>query len=339
MTPTRSLRRSRLLIVGAGDIGMRCLAACNARYRVFALTRDPARRAALREAGAVPLVADLDDARSLARLIRLAPCVLHLAPPPAQGVIDTRTRALVSALGRGARASRLAANGANAPRRGFNGSGVIVPNAAWRAARIARASPVRLVYASTTGVYGDCGGATIDETRPARPGNARAVRRVDAERRLRDAGVRGALSVRILRIPGIYAGDRLPLARLRSGTPALDTAEDVYTNHIHADDLAAIVLRMLQRGRPQRVVHAVDDSDLRMGEYFDAVARAAGLPTPPRVSRAEAEKVLSPMLLSFMRESRRLSNRRLREELGTRLRYPTVAAFLAAWPGRAAAPA
>jgi nucleoside-diphosphate-sugar epimerase len=136
------------------------------------------------------------------------------------------------------------------------------------------------------------------------------------------------LSASIVRIPGIYAGNRLPLARLRKGTPALAPADDVYTNHIHADDLAAILVLAIRRALPQRVVHASDDSDLRMGDYFDLVADAFGLPRAPRVSREQAEAQLEPMMLSFMRESRRLQNTRLRDEMRYALRYPSIDDFL-----------
>ena len=162
----------------------------------------------------------------------------------------------------------------------------------------------------------------------SRPDNARAKRRVSAERQLRGATQRGLLSASIVRIPGIYAGNRLPLARLQKGTPALAPAEDVYTNHIHADDLAAILVLAIRRARPQRVVHASDDSDLRMGDYFDLVADAFGLPRAPRVSREQAETQLEPMMLSFMRESRRLQNTRLRDEMRYALRYPSIHDFL-----------
>jgi nucleoside-diphosphate-sugar epimerase len=184
------------------------------------------------------------------------------------------------------------------------------------------------VYASTTGVYGDCGGAWIDETRVQQPANARAKRRVSAERQLRRATARGVIAASIARIPGIYAGNRLPLARLEKRTPALIDADDVYTNHIHADDLAAILVRLATHGRPARVIHASDDTSLKMGEYFDVVADAFGLARPPRITRAEAEQQIEPTLLSFMRESRRLVNRRLKEELRVRLRYPSVDDFL-----------
>ena len=279
------LRRPRLLIVGCGDVGMRLLPLLRAHFRVFATTSQPSRCAELRALGAVPLVADLDHPASLRRLAGLAQHVVHLAPPPADGVLDRRTRNLTAIL----------------PERG------------------------RLVYVSTTGVYGDCGGAMFDESRPLAPRNPRALRRVDAERVLRGWARRADSALAILRVPGIYGANRLPIKRLELGTPALIAADDVYTNHIHADDLAAIIVRALFRGLPNRVYHAVDDSDMKMADYFDAVADAVQLARPPRLPRAELQKVVTPALLSFMSESRRLSNRRIKHELGVRLRYATVA--------------
>ncbi len=279
------LGRPRLLILGCGDVGMRLLPLLRTRYRVFAVTRDAARLAGLRAAGAVPVLADLDDPASLRRLTGLAHTVIHLAPPPAEGKLDRRTRNVTA----------------------------ILPEAA------------RVVYVSTTGVYGDLAGRFSDETQPVAPRNARALRRVDAEHVLRRWARHAGGTVAILRVPGIYAADRLPLARLRQGTPALAPEDDVYTNHIHADDLAAIIVRALRRGRPGRVYHAVDDSDMKMGDYFDAVADAFGLARPPRLARAALAATVTPTLLSFMSESRRLCNARLKEELGVALRYPTVA--------------
>lgn len=182
----------------------------------------------------------------------------------------------------------------------------------------------RLVYISTTGVYGDCGAMAFDETRAVRPQNARARRRVAAEQLLRAWARRSHSSLSILRVPGIYAANRLPLERLRQGTPALAAAEDVHTNHIHADDLARLIKLALFRASPSRVYHAVDDSDMKMADYFDAVADAFALPRPPRLPRAELSAIVSPMLLSFMSESRRLQNHRIKAELGMRLRYATV---------------
>ncbi len=283
------LGRPRLLVVGCGDVGLRLLPLLRNRFRVFAVTSRPDRIPELRAAGAIPVVANLDQPDSLHRLKGLADTVVHLAPPPSDGERDRRTRNLAAIL----------------PRHGT------------------------VVYVSTTGVYGDCGGALFDETRPVAPKNARAVRRVDAEQVLRRWARQSGARLAILRVPGIYAADRLPVERLRQGTPALLPDDDPYTNHIHADDLAKIVALAVFRAAPQRVYHTVDDSDLKMGDYFDAVADAFGLPHPPRLPRAQLVERVSPMLLSFMSESRRLHNGRMKGELGVRLRYPTVADLLA----------
>ena len=279
-----------LLIVGCGDVGMRVVKLLRGRWRLLALTTDIERAAAIRAAGAVPIVGDLDRPATLARVAGLADAVLHLAPPPGEGSTDPRTAHLLQALARKSRVTRI-------------------------------------VYASTTGVYGDAGGARFDETRTPRPATDRARRRADAEARLRWYGQAFGARVSILRIPGIYAADRPgghPRERLARGTPVLAPADDVYTNHIHADDLARACVAALVRGRPQRVVHASDDSELKMGDYFDLAADLAGLPRPARIARADAERLLPATLLSFMSESRRLVNDRLKKELRVVLRHPTV---------------
>jgi nucleoside-diphosphate-sugar epimerase len=283
-------KRPTLLIVGCGDVGLRVVKLLRGRWRLLALTSHAERAPALREAGAVPLVGDLDDAQSLSRLAGLADAVLHLAPPPSQGFVDSRTAHLLHALRRKGRVRRI-------------------------------------VYASTSGVYGDCLGERFDETRSVAPSTDRARRRVDAEARLRWHGRSSGARVTILRVPGIYASDRQgghPRERLARGTPVLQADEDVYTNHIHADDLARACVAALLRGLPQRVVHASDDSEMKMGDYFDLAAGLCGLPRPPRITRAQALVQLPPALMSFMSESRRLRNERLKKELRLVLRYPTV---------------
>lgn len=287
----------RLLIVGCGDVALRAAPLLSRRYRLYGLSHRPEQRPALRERGITPIAGDLDDHRRLSRLAGLAQEVLHLAPPPPRGRRDDRTARLLAALGGG------------------------------------RSLPRRLLYISTSGVYGDCRGALVPETRRVAPGTDRARRRVDAERMLRAFQRRTGVRVSILRVPGIYAADRLPLARLRAGTAALVRDQDAYSNHVHADDLARICATALRKGRPGRVYHAVDESELRMGDYFDAVADAFRLPRPPRVTWEVAQATLSPELLSFMGESRRLSGARLHQELGVRLRYPTVASALAELTG------
>ncbi len=273
-----------ILIAGFGDIAERLVRRYTRQATFIGLTRRPERAAELRALGVIPYVGDLDVPATLRRLPQ-ADAVFHFAPPPTAGATDPRTAHLLRALG--------------------------------------RRRPAALVYISTSGVYGDCGGAWVAETRTVAPVSGRAVRRVDAERQLRAWGRRQGVAVTILRAPGIYATDRLPLARIRRGTPALVREADSYTNHIHADDLARLAWAALFRGRTGRAYHAVDALPLKMGDWFDSCADAFDLPRPPRVTRAEADKVLSEALLSFLRESRRLSNVRTLRELRLKYRYPT----------------
>ncbi len=288
-------RRERVLIVGCGDIGVRVAGLLRRGTAVLALSSSPARFEELRARGIAPVGGNLDQPATLSRLAGIAHRVIHLAPPaPAEGQAqwwrDPRTSSLLRAL----------------RRRG--------------------AAPV-VVYASTSGVYGDCAGARVDETRAINPNTPRAQRRADAEAAVRHYGRAAHARVAVLRVPGIYAADRpggTPLERLRRGTPVLDAADDVYTNHIHADDLARALVAALWRARPQRVYNACDDSELKMGEYFDLAADHYGLPRPPRVPRSTVADHLPLVLLSFMSESRRLSNERMKHELRVPLAYSLV---------------
>lgn len=299
---SRLFRQTRILIVGCGDVGLRAAKALLPRCRVRALTSsalDGDKAAQWRALGIVPLQGNLDQPATLQRLSGLGTHVLHLAPPPSAGRQDPRTRDLLEALAR-------------------------------------RGHVQALVYGSTTGVYGDAAGARFDETRAVAPATDRAHRRVDAEAQVRWWGRRLAMRdgtrACILRIPGIYALDREggdPRERVRRGAPVLQAEHDVFTNHIHADDLARACVAALWRGKPQRVVHVNDDADLPMGDYFDLVADLSGLPRPPRITPEQARATLSPMQQSFMGESRRLLNRRLKDELRLRLRWPDVRAVLA----------
>jgi nucleoside-diphosphate-sugar epimerase len=292
----------RLLIIGCGDVAMRMVPIVRGRYVLYALVRERERFAQLRALGLKPVWGDLDRPDTLGALPGLAHDVVHFAPPPRTGVRDTRTAHLIAALAKG------------------------------------KSLPQQLVYISTSGVYGDCGGALIDETHPIRPQTERAQRRADAERRLREWGARAGVRVAILRVPGIYAADRLPLDRLERGTPALTAEDDAYVNHVHADDLARMVVAALHRGHPNRSYNAADDSPQRMGDYFDLVADRYGLPRPRRIPREEARRTISPQLYSFMNESRRLANDRIKRELRIALRYPSVYDGIAAARAKAGSP-
>lgn len=286
-------RRQRILIIGCGDVGLRVARLLPSRSNVMALTSSGSRVAEFRECDITPLQGNLDAVATLRRLAGLATHVVHLAPPPnddPHSKNDLRTHALLRAL-------RL------------------------------RGQPQVLVYGSTSGVYGDCQGQHVTETRQVNPATSRAHRRVNAEAQLRWFGRSAGVAVHILRIPGIYAADReggTPRTRLLKGTPVLAFQDDVYTNHIHADDLARACLAAMRFGKPQRITNASDDTDLKMGDYFDLGADLFGLPHPPRISRKDANVQLPVLQLSFMSESRRLSNLRLKTELRLKLRYPTV---------------
>ena len=275
----------RILIIGCGDVGERLVCRYRRQAHFWALSRSEASADRLRALGVVPIPGDLDHPDTFKRLPPVDG-VFHFAPPPVDGHGDTRTRHLIHALAQ-------------------------------------RGKPASLVYISTSGVYGDCGGAWVTESRPTAPVNGRAIRRVDAEKQLRAWGKRQRVRVAILRAPGIYAADRLPMERIKRATPALISEHDSYTNHIHADDLARLAWMAMFRGRSQRIYHAVDTQPLKMGDWFDSCADAFNLRRPPRVTRAEAEGVLSEALLSFLRESRQLSNLRTVSELRFRYLYPT----------------
>lgn len=277
-----------LLIVGFGDIARRALPLLQPRFRVCALLRPQHAGDAQAFPGVAFTQGDLDDPASLSGIAGRASHVVHLAPPPASGRTDPRTAHLLAAL-------------AGRP-----------------------SLPDRIVYISTSGVYGDCAGGWVDEQRPPNPMSERAWRRLDAEQQIVAFGCTHGVRAIILRVPGIYAADRLPLERLRRATPVLRAEDDVYTNHIHADDLAAILAAALVHPDASGIYNTADDSVIKMGDWFDLLADRFRLPRPPRISRAESAGRIPPASASFMSESRRLSNARMKNALGIRLRYPTV---------------
>jgi nucleoside-diphosphate-sugar epimerase len=283
----------RVLLIGCGDVALRTASLLRGRARLYGLTRRSEDIPRLRAHGILPMIADLDEHATMRRL-NVAPfAVLHSAPPPSEGRDDPRTQRLLAALAR------------------------------------AQIIPRRFVYVSTSGVYGDCAGGRIDETRARRAQTPRAKRRVAAEDRLRSWSARHGVQLCILRAPGIYTDTRLPIDRIKQGTPVLTAEDDVYTNHIHADDLARAAVAAMFHGQPNRVYNVTDDAELKMAAWFDSVADAYHLPRPPRIGWDEAEGRIAPMLLSFMSESRRLSNVRMKRELRVRLRYATPQALLA----------
>ena len=281
-----------VLIIGCGDIGMRVATDCVARGdSVNALVRSAASIPVLQAAGVATIHGDLDAAATLAQLPAQHALLYYFAPPPEQGNTDPRMQRLLHA---------------------------ITPSAL----------PRKIIYISTSGVYGDRQGGWVDEDTPHQPQTARAQARLDAETQLQRWGKAQAVPVVILRVGGIYGPGRLPLERLRRGEPVLRREEAPFTNRIHADDLARVCLAAAEHGRGGRVYNVCDGEHSTMTDYFNAVADRLGLTRPPQISLAEAQQVLSPAMLSYLNESRRMENTRMREELGVVLRYPNLAAGL-----------
>ncbi len=252
-----------------------------------------------RRLGAIPLRGDLDQPATLKRLAGLASVVFHFAPPPLVGLKDTRTRHLIAALSQG------------------------------------KSLPQSLIYISTTGVYGDCQGQQIDEARPVEPLTERAKRRVDAEQELRRFGRQTGCRIVILRAPGIYAAERLPLGRLRQTVAVPLESQDPWTNHIHALDLAQAAWRAQWKGGSQRVYNVVDDTRMRLGDFYTLLARHFGFQPPSRLSLEALRLHVGEMNWSFMRESRQIENHRIKREFSLTWYYPSVSGFLATLSGTA----
>ncbi len=282
-----------ILIVGLGDIGRRVAVRWRARgAQVFGLARSTASASRMEREGVIPLAGDLDRPDSLALPAAKDAYVYHFSPPPPHGRNDPRTRALAEALD--------------------------------------TVRPRRLVYISTSGVYGNRGGEWVTEASEPAPATDRARRRLDAEQTLRAWGSRTGTPVVILRVGGIYGPGRLPVARLQRGDPVLRPEACGYTNRIHADDLAEVCVAAAERGTADAIYNVSDGRPGTMTDYFFAVADRLGLPRPPAISMEEARQKLTPAMLSYLTESRRLDNRRLREALGVTLRYPDLETGLAA---------
>ena len=276
------------IVVGCGYVGTRL--ACQYREQGEAVTgivRSDAGVARLEQLGIKGLRYDL-AAGDIGDLGLAEARVFHFAPPPGSGVQDTRTRHLVDVFER-------------------------------------YGHPRRVVYISTTGVYGDCAGAWIDETHPVAPIAARSQRRLDAEETLRRWSAASGRDLVILRVAGIYGPDRLPLERLRAGAPMVRPEDSPYTNRIHVDDLVAACIAAMERAPSGALYNACDGHPSTMTDYFLDVAAAAGLPSPPLIGLEEAADRLSEGMLSYLSESRRLRNDRLREGLGVVFRYPSLA--------------
>lgn len=284
----------KVLIIGCGDIGRRVARLAGDRgAAVTALARSAESVGKLEALGINPVPGDLDAPPSLGNLPTQGRTLFYLAPPPGGGTADPRMRAFCASVAAGE-------------------------------------EPVKVVYMSTSGVYGDCGNRPVTEETPVNPQTARARRRLDAETALRTWGEARKVPVVILRVTGIYGPGRLPLQHLQSGQPVLFEREAPLTNRIHAEDLARVCIAAAERGEDGGIFNVSDGEAGTMTRYFNAVADLLGLPRPRQVSMEEARQTMSPLMLSYVGESRRMENGRMLEKLGISLLYPALEAGLRA---------
>ncbi len=254
-------------------------------WQVNALSRKGVTATQASAAAVTAYLGDLDHPRDLPALPTAASWVFYFAPPPPQGNTDPRIDGFLHAISNSA-------------------------------------LPRKIIYISTSGVYGDYQGAWVTEDSTVNPATDRARRRLAAERLLRDWEQRNDVPAVILRVGGIYGPGRLPLERLRQGTPVLREADCGYTNRIHADDLAMVCMAAAQHGHG--IYNISDGHPTTMADYFNKVAKRYELPAPPQIGLDQAKQVLSPEMMSYLMESRRLDNHKMLRELGVKLRYPTL---------------
>ncbi len=277
-----------VVIIGCGDIGKRVAGIFRERGAlVSALIRSEAKVSLLEPLGISPLLGDLDDPLSLATLRLKDALVYYLAPPPGGGNQDTRMASFCAAIEKGK-------------------------------------EPRRIIYMSTSGVYGDCGDVVVTEDTVPNPQTARAKRRLDAETVLTRWGSERKVDVIILRVTGIYGPGRLPVSQLAGGQPLLEERLSPPTNRIHAVDLARVCVAAADKGENGDIFNVSDGQMGTMTQYFNAVADLLGYPRPRQVSLEEAHQVMSPLMLSYISETRRMDNGRMLEKLGVKLLYPTL---------------
>jgi nucleoside-diphosphate-sugar epimerase len=282
-----------MLIIGCGYIGKALGARCLlAGQPATGVVVSLESRLQLRKIGITPLALDLDQSLD-ALPLEDEEQIFYFAPPPDSGTRDTRLGRFLGAL------------------------------------RKRRCAP-RIVYISTTGVYGDCQGEWVDENRPVQATTDRARRRLDAELSLMDWGLRSEGEVVILRVAGIYGPGRLPLARLQQKLPMIHASEAPWTNRIHADDLVHICEAAMERGEGGEIYNVSDGTPGNMAEYFNLVADLKGLDRPPVISRGQAKEELPATMLSYLQESRRIDNGKMVRDLGVTLMHPSLASGLKA---------
>jgi len=291
----KPLKNVSISIIGCGDVGCRvALLLQSSLYPVTGYTRNKETISHLTKIGIGAKELDLDSlSKESAKTLKeySNQLVFYFAPPPASSEADTRIRA-------------------------------------WLEALDTSCLPRRILYISTTGVYGDHQGKHVDEKTPTNPQSDRAKRRLDAEQALAEFARRHSVEYVILRVPGIYGENRLPRKRLEAQTPMLRPEVSPVTNRIHEDDLAACCVAACLQSNSAEIYNVSDGDNMTMSDYFIQVAEHLNLPAPPRISWYEAETMLSASMLSYLKESRIVDNKKILNQLGITLKYPSLSSFL-----------
>lgn len=289
----------KIFIVGCGYIGERIARAYSATGDdVTCMVRSPEHGAQLQSAGFTTLISGLDDKSAIAPLDLTGRVLFYLVPPPGGGIIDSRARNFIDIA-------------------------------------LQSASPDKIVYMSATSVYGEIDGRVVTEETVPHPDSAMGKRRLDAETAFRDYGKAAGVPVVVLRVSGIYGPGRLPLMQISQGHPLLNEDEAGPSNRIHADDLTAVSVAAAELGFDGDVFNVSDGNPSSMTSYFNACADALNLPHQPQVPLSEARLVMSPLMYSYVSQSRVIDNKKMLERLNIQLGYSSLEEGLAASvPGR-----
>ena len=285
--------RPHALIIGCGYVGQRLALRLADTYDITAVVRTAASAAALERLGLRVVTLDLDRVRTAGRIPEklVQAATFYLAPPQNSGESDLRLN---------------------------------------RFLQLSSVPPVAFVYMSTTGVYGDTKGTRVDESTRVDPQTDRSRRRVSAEEMTRVWCTESRVRRVVLRVPGIYGPGRLPVERLRKGEPTLRPEDAGISNRIHVDDLVEVCVTAALNPEARGVYNVTDGNSISATDFLDRLAAIAGLPPAPRVSMDEAQLTFSPERLSFINESRQVSNERMLRHLGIQLRYGDVEAGIRA---------
>ena len=284
----------KVCIAGCGYIGERIAQSyLESGADVTCMVRSPEHASRLDAAGFTTIICTFDEQSGIPPLTVSGTVIFYLVPPPGGGVADSRARNFI--------------------------------------ARMAETEkPAKVVYMSATSVYSDSAGAVVTEESATCPDSAMGKRRLDAETAFRDYGAANGVPIVILRVSGIYGPGRLPLMQISQGQPLLHEEESGPSNRIHADDLAAVSIAAAERGNNGDIFNICDGNPSSMTSYFNACADALGLPRQPQVTLVEARQVMSPLMFSYVSQSRIVDNHRMLNRLDIQLRYRNLADGLAA---------